>query len=438
MYYLPTSRLVWLLVGGAPLWLVALVMPGGLVVGLAYLVLLGGLILHDLRSAPPQHAIQVARHLPPRLSLDTVHALELTVHHQGEGMLTLHLRDELPTALALLTPLPVVTLAPYQTGHVRYHVRALQRGLHHCGAVVMRVERPGALVQQQMHFPLPDAVKVYPQFVGVRDYALLARIDQRDEVVRRPRTLRGSGTDFESLRPYVPGDDIRRVDWKASARRNTLISRNLQVEKGQQVAVLIDAGRLMTEQIGALSRFEHALNATVMLSYVAQQRGDSIAVATFSNRLESFLPPTRGPRIMPQVLESLYQVQPRTLESDYWQVVAEMMHLLKRRSLVIMLTDVLDTASSAGLMSNLVRAAARHLVLCVVMEDPAIVETATALPPDLNATYAKAAASQLILQRHLALEQMRARGILVLESPPGRFSIQLVRRYLAIRQEDLQ
>jgi uncharacterized protein (DUF58 family) len=302
----------------------------------------------------------------------------------------------------------------------------------------MRVERPGALVQQQMHFPLPDAVKVYPQFVGVRDYALLARIDQRDEVVRRPRTLRGSGTDFESLRPYVPGDDIRRVDWKASARRNTLISRNLQVEKGQQVAVLIDAGRLMTEQIGALSRFEHALNATVMLSYVAQQRGDSIAVATFSNRLESFLPPTRGPRIMPQVLESLYQVQPRTLESDYWQVVAEMMHLLKRRSLVIMLTDVLDTASSAGLMSNLVRAAARHLVLCVVMEDPAIVETATALPPDLNATYAKAAASQLILQRHLALEQMRARGILVLESPPGRFSIQLVRRYLAIRQEDLQ
>jgi uncharacterized protein (DUF58 family) len=141
---------------------------------------------------------------------------------------------------------------------------------------------------------------------------------------------------------------------------------------------------------------------------------------------------------MPRVLESLYQVQPRTLESDYWQVVAEMMHLLKRRSLVIMLTDVLDTASSAGLMSNLVRAAARHLVLCVVMEDPTIVETAAVLPSDLNATYAKAAASQLILQRHLALEQMRARGILVLESPPGRFSIQLVRRYLAIRQEDLQ
>lgn len=272
----------------------------------------------------------------------------------------------------------------------------------------------------------------------LHDYALLARIDQRHDVVRRPQRIQGYGTDFESLRPYVTGEDLRAVDWKASARRGTLMSRHFQVEKGQQVAVLVDAGRLMTERIGKFTRFEYALNATILVSYVAQKRGDSIAVATFSNRIESFLPPTRGPSIVPRVLNSLYRVEPRAVESDYWHVVAAMMARLQRRSLVMVLTSVLDPAASTGLQTNLVRAAAKHLVLCVVLTEPYLAEMADRLPQDVSQAYTKAAASQMLLHRHLALEHMRSKGILVLETDPGHFSIQLVRRYLDIRQGDLQ
>ena len=438
MDLLPTPRLIRLLAIGAPLWLVAVLVPGGFLFGMAYVAVLAGLCLGEVRHLPRAPDLRVTRTLPRRFSLDAVQDISLAVHNDASTRLTLRLRQEFPAALAPLTPVLESSLGPHQTAHWRCQVRALRRGLYACGDVVMRVARPRGLLQRSLRFAMWDEIKVYPQFVTLHDYALLARIDQRDEVVRTPRRVRGHGTDFESLRPYAPGEDLRTVDWKASARRGTLISRNLQVEKGQQLAVLVDAGRLMTEQIGQFSRFEYALNATVMLSYVAQQRGDSLAVATFSNRIESFLPPMRGPGLVSRVLESLYRVEPRALESDYWQVVAEMLGLLKRRSLVIMLTDVLDTASSTGLLTNLARAAAKHLVLCVVLHESRIAHMASILPGDLEQTYAKAAASQLLLQRHVALEHMRARGILVLATDPQHFTMHLVRRYLEIRQENLQ
>jgi len=438
MGLLPTPRLVRFLAYGAPLWLVAVLFPGGFLVGSAYIVLLVCLCVWEAYLLPGASTLQVRRELPRRFSLDAVQDVRLTLHNASQQWLTVRVRDELPAALTAVTALPASTLGPQQTAQLCYQVRSLRRGQHQYGAIVLRVEHRLGMLQRQIRLPIHDAAKIYPQFVQVHDYALLARIAQRDEVVRRPRHIRGSGTDFESLRPYVPGEDLRKVDWKASARRGTLISRNLQVEKGQQLAVLVDAGRLMTEHIGQFSRFDYALNATVMLSYVAQQRGDSMAVATFSNQIESFLPPTRGQRLVSHVLESLYCVEPRALESDYWQVVATVMGRLKRRSLVIMLTDVLDAAGSAGLMSNLVRAASKHLVLCVVLEAPHIAALAEALPHDLEENYAKAAACQVQLQRHLALEHMRSQGILVLETDPAHFSIHLVRRYLEIRQGDLQ
>ena len=216
------------------------------------------------------------------------------------------------------------------------------------------------------------------------------------------------------------------------------MSRNKQIEKGQQLAVLLDAGRLMAETVGDYSKLEHALNATVMLSYVAQKRGDALAVASFSNRIESFLPSVRGASLLPRVLESLYAVEVRPVESDYWQVIAQVMTMLRRRSLVILLTDVLDASASAGLMNNLSRAAEKHLVLCVMLTEPRIAEIAHSIPTTLEETYRKAAACDQQRRRRLAIESMRSRGILVMETDPAHLSIHLVKRYLEIRQADLQ
>jgi uncharacterized protein (DUF58 family) len=430
--------LIRLIVAGAPLWLLALVVPGGWRAGAFYLLLLAALCWRDYRALPGAAQLSARRELPARFSLDAEHPVTLVLGNHSPQSVHVTVRDELPQFFDQVAEIPPADVPSGGAARLIYFVRPVKRGAYAFGDILLRVRRDAGLMQKQIAIGGAATVKVYPNFHGADEYRLLARIDQRDEVVRRPRRVSAPGTDFESLRPYIAGEDLRHVDWKATAKRGGLISRNKQVERGQQVAVLLDAGRLMTGTVGEHSKLEHAMKATVMLSYVAQKRGDAMAVASFSNRIESFLPPVRGPALVPRVLESIYAVQARAVESDYWQVIAEAMAMLRRRSLVILLTDVLDAAGSAGLINNLARAAARHLVLCVVLSEPRIGAIADGIPATAEQTYRKAAAADLRRRRRLALEHMRTRGILVLETDPERLSIHLVRRYLEIRQADLQ
>lgn len=438
MTLLPTLRLIRLLSLGAPLWLFTLLVPGGWLAGILYLLLLAALCWRDVRTIPRARQLTARRELPARFCLDQEHPITLVLANHFAQPIEVLVRDEVPDIFELVAKIPWGEIPAGGEARLTYSVRPVRRGAYAFGAIVLRVKHGWGLVQKQISLDVSATAKVYPNFRGADQYQLLAKIDQRDEVVRRPRRTKALGTDFESLRPYIQGEDLRNVDWKATARRGTLISRNKQVEKGQQLAVLLDAGRLMAGTVGKYSKLEHAMSAAVMLSYVAQKRGDAIALAGFSNRIESFLPPVRGPSLVPRVLESVYAVQVRPVESDYWQVIAEVMSMLRRRSLVILLTDVLDASGSAGLINNLARAAAKHLVLCVVLTEPKVRDLAHSIPATVEQTYRKAAAVDLSRRRRLALEHMRARGILVLETDPQHLSIHLVRRYLEIRQADLQ
>ncbi|MGH7844858.1 MAG: DUF58 domain-containing protein [Candidatus Binatia bacterium] len=423
---------------GAPLWLLGALVPAGWLAGLFYLMLLAVLCWRDVRATPGPAQLSARREMPSRFSLDQEQPIKLVLANHSARPIEVVVRDEVPDVFALATTMPAGAIPAHGEARLVYAVRPTQRGIYSFGNVVLRVRHGRALMQKQVSLATADTAKVYPNFRGADDLELLAKIDQRNEAVRRPRRAKAPGTDFESLRAYISGEDLRNIDWKATAKRGTLVSRNKQVEKGQQVAVLLDTGRLMAASIGEYSKLEHAMSATVMLSFVAQKRGDALAVACFSNRVESFLPPVRGPSLVPRVLESIYAVQVRPVESDYWQVIAEVMSLLRRRSLVILLTDILDAAGSAGLINNLVRAAAKHLVLCVVLTEPRIREIADSIPATVEQTYQKAVAADLRRRRRLALEHMRARGILLLETEPQHLTVHLVRRYLEIRQADLQ
>lgn len=433
----PTLRLVRLIALGSPLWLLWIAFPLGWLGGAAYLVFLALVCIRDYRYVPAPANFELRREYG-RFSLGGVSSIRVVLTNHSRHVVHLIAKDELPASLERVTgiePIDVPARFEYQT---TYNVRAIRRGRFKLGGMVLRASRPGALMAKELTLPVEEDIKIYPRFATSDEYRLLARINQQDESVRRPRRTFGRGTDFESLSNYNPGDDLRTIDWKISAKRGALISKNLQTEKGQQISVLIDGGRLMSGKIGSLSRFEYALNAAVMLSYVGQKRGDSVAMATFSDRIESFVPPVRGAAIMRRVLESLSTVEVRQVESDYWQVVGEVMSRLKRRSLVVMMTDVLDAAGSLGLMANLTRAASRHLVLCVVLVEPRLAQIAASSPGTSREMYLKAAACHMLLQRQIALEKMRNRGILVLESAPEQLTIQLIRRYLEIRRANLQ
>jgi uncharacterized protein (DUF58 family) len=416
----------------------AVILPGGWLAGALYVLLLAALAWRDRSTIPPASLLSARRQLPARFALDIEHSIKLILNNRSALHIRALLRDELPDALEPLSDFPAVAIPPGGEAQLDWAVRPRKRGAHAFGNLVLRLQGERNLIQKQISLVVPDTAKVYPNFRGADQYQLLAKIDQRDEIIRKPAQIRAPGTDFESLRPYIFGEDPRNIDWKATARRGALISRNKQVEKGQQLAVLLDAGRLMAGTIGEYSKLEHALNAAVMLSYVVQKRGDALAVASFSNRIESFLPPVRGPSLLPRVLESLYTVHVRSVESDYWQAIAQIMSMLRRRSLLIVLTDVLDASASAGLTNNLSRAAEKHLVLCVVFSEPRLGELVRSIPVTVEDTYRKAAACDQLRRRRLALESMRSKGILVLETSPAHLSIHLIKRYLQIRQADLQ
>ncbi len=433
----PTRRLVMLIALGAPVWLVALAIPAGWIAGAGYLAALALCSVLEYRSLPGPDDFGVERRFG-RLSIGAPGPVRLLLTNRTGRALEVRPREELPPELEQTTPRVSVIARPRAVSECSYQVRPRRRGRFELADLVVRVGRPRALVNKQLRLPAPATLRVYPRFATADEYRLLARIDQRDEDARRRRQVRGQGTEFESLARYARGDDPRRMDWKASAKRGYLVTRNLQTERGQQVSLMIDCGRLMAERIGDFSRLEHALNAAVMLSHVAQKRGDTVAVATFSDRIESFTPALKGATLVRAVMDSLLTVQVRQVESDYWQVVGEAMDKLKRRSLLIMVTDVLDADAGTGLIHNMARAAGRHLVLCVVFTEARVEHKADSTPGNRRDAYLKAAASHLWLQRHLALEKMRNRGILVLETPPEALSIELIRRYLEIRKADLQ
>ncbi len=234
----PTLKLVYLVLLGAPLWLLALAAPFGWVFGAGYFAFLLALCLRERRSFPHRDQIDVRRVVPPRLARGDTDEIALELENRGDVPLSLEVHDEVPDALRAVGDDPRGDLPPGGRARLSYPVEALQRGRHRFGRVVVRATHGIGLLRSQIAFDLGDEAKVYPRFRGVDDYRLLAMIDQRDEVVRRPRRLRGVGTDFESLRPYVPGEDLRSVDWKATARRGALTCRNMQVEKGQHLAAL--------------------------------------------------------------------------------------------------------------------------------------------------------------------------------------------------------
>jgi uncharacterized protein (DUF58 family) len=434
---LPARRLILTVAASSPLWFIPAVVPQTWPLPLACLLVLVGLSVWDYLHVPDAGMMDARRDLPARLSLGSVYSVGLSVENRSGRRILLEVRDTVPPGLAAGDHPGRQVVDSGETADFSYRVHAAKRGVAEFRKIHCRVLSGLGLVYRQFSLKAPTLCKVYPRFLGVDQYDLLAQIDRREEARRSSRKVRGQGSDFESLRPYSSGDDPRYVDWKVSAKRGSLISRNYQVEKGQQLTILIDGGRFMVEEIGGRPRFEHALNAAVMLSYVAQKRGDSVSMACFSNRIEAFMPPTKGQLIMPRVLEALFDVQPRNVESDYWHVFAQVLARLKRRSLIVLISEVLDRAGSSGLVNNLMRATRKHLILCVVMVESGLYAAADQLPEDLYSAYRKAAASHIALERHLALADMRSRGIMVLETSPEHFSIQLVRRYLEIRRSGL-
>lgn len=328
-----------------------------------------------------------------------------------------------------------LTIPPRSYGDVAYRVRAADRGEHAFGDIHLRVLGPWRLAWRQFVAPASATVKVQPGVEELRKQRLAGlRTRLAREGLRRQRRW-GEGSAFDSLREYQEGDDPRSIDWKATARREQVIARRYRTERSQNVMLLIDGGRLMTERIDDRERIDHALSAALLLTEAARAHNDRVGVMVFDEQVRSFLPPT-APRLS-RIAERLAEVEPRFVEPNYPYAFTYLARHLRRRSLVVVFTDIIDARASAALLAQLARSARSHLPLVVALRNPGLEAAADAPVETDEDAYRRAAAEEMLRARAVALEGMRRAGVLVVDAEPGRAIPETLSRYLEVKRRGL-
>ncbi len=310
----------------------------------------------------------------------------------------------------------------------------MSRGRDAGGWLAVRSSGPLGLGFRQGRIERPWEITVYPSLPASRLKASIAEaVRRRESGLRAVRRL-GEGRQFESLREWVPGDDTRHIDWKATARRRKVITRQFEEERRQQVLLVLDAGRLLTAEVAGESRMEYVVRAALWLAFAANHHDDNVGVMVFSDEVHHYVAPQRGRRGLRQVLEVLTVTEPKLVEPDYPAAFRYLAVRNRKRALTIVFTDVIDQMASRVLVGNVGSLRPRHLPLVVTLRNSELEEAALVRPAAVAQAYRKAAAEELLAARDEALGQMRRTGALVLDVPPERASSAVVETYLELKR----
>lgn len=370
-------------------------------------------------SRVPLQRLSIGRDNPIELDIKSKTATDLLIY---DGYPTAFAGPEMPLRAQLLTD---------GTQTLTYTVNPKHRGDYGWGDIEVRQRGPLKLAWAGWQIPAAESVAVYPDLIGLRQLSIRLAL-QSTGTLRQKRRM-GVGTEFAELREYDAGDDLRFIDWKATARRSQPLVRVLEPEKEQTLIILLDRGRLMTAQVQGLARFDWGLNATLALALAGISRGDRVGIGIFDRTLHTWMPPKRGQPYLRQMIEKLTPIQPELVESDYLGAVTHVVRAQNRRALVVAITDVVDQTASAELLSALIRLRSRYLPFCVTLRDPQMDSQAQSIQTTVAGAYEKAVAIDLIAQRQAALSRLKKSGVMVLDAPANAITDSLVDNYLRIK-----
>jgi uncharacterized protein (DUF58 family) len=435
---IPSRRLVYIAAAPLLLALLALAVPALLRAALVADGVLLALVLADgVSSVRP--LVSVERQAPAVFSIGRQNAVELEIASVANRRLAVEVNDDV-FAGAEGTDLPVrVQLPARGRAVVSYRLRPSRRGAYELGDHFVRYPSPLGLLIRQIRIRARAPVKVYPDVALVRTYDLLARQDRQTALLRS--RARGGESEFERLREHQRDDEFRRIDWRATARRQKLIAREYQLERNQNIVYLLDCGRLMTAETQGLSHLDHALNATLMMTHVAARAGDQSGLVAFSHRVLRYLPPLGGPRAGQRLIQASYDLHPTLVESNYASAFELIAARLRRRALVVLFTQLADDVAARTVLRLMQSLLPRHLPLCVLFRQVDVDELAEPRAADKPETeldlYVRSAAAEIGLWREKLVRDLKATGTLVLHVPPKSITPALVNRYLEIKSRQL-
>lgn len=404
-------------------------------------ILANGLIfvaaLVDLLVSQDLRRIEVRREAPDVMSVGARNAVRVWFVNRNSQSLDVEFHDEHPLP-GETAGLPfTITLPPLREKYRVYYLEPRRRGQHRFGDIYLRCRSALGLWSLYEQRPLPQTVRVYPDIQAVHGMELLARKNRVSETGVKLSRLHGSGTDFDRLREYRREDELRHIDWKASARVQKLISREYVVERNQNILFVLDCGRSLSNELDGVSHLDRALNAAIAVGYVALRQGDNVGLLACSNRVRRWVRPVRGTGGIQSLIRQTYDLEPDYEATDYGLMVAELKRRYRKRSLVILLTHALDDLHLESICRHVRELRHPQLVLVSFLQNVPLVNRMNTLPQTDEEAFQVAAAMEMVTAQSVEIARLQRSGLLVLDTLPEQLSVNLISRYLDIKARHL-
>jgi uncharacterized protein (DUF58 family) len=395
----------------------------GLLLALLVLAILDAIRLERLPSP------RVQRQMPGSLALGRWSEVRLEVEHDFALPLNIQIHDHVPDGLSFENLPLSVELQPGQYSHVGYRLRPLKRGHFSFDHCEIKLPSPLGLWSGKRLLNVSDNTRVYPDFARLYGGQLLAVDNWLSQLGVRQRQRRGLGLEFHQLREFREGDSLRQIDWKATARQRTPIAREYQDERDQQIIFMLDCGRRMRSQDDELAHFDHALNACLLLSYVALRQGDAVGLSTFASEHPRYLAPVKGTGQLNVLLNTVYDLNSTQRSADYQAATTELLARQKRRALVLLMTNLRDE-DDEELLTAVKRLSKQHQVLVASLREN-VLDTTRLLPVQtLSEALSYCGTVEYLNSRAALHERLNAHGVQVVDRQPEALGPALVTRYL--------
>jgi uncharacterized protein (DUF58 family) len=436
----PTRNLCALAAGPAILTLALYVFPNGWP---AFIAINSGLVaiaLLDLLSLPRKRGLTARREMTHVATRGEKHAVTLVVENRSKRVFNGFICDDRPVGLQDEEFQFPLTIPPQSRGAVHYSITPRHRGAFVLEHVYLQTESRWKLWRRFIRLDCVDWLRVYPALKQISRYAMYARLNRMSLLgVRRQRRV-GTDNEFERLRDYAPDDQFRAIDWRATGRRLKLTVRDFQSNQSQRVVFMIDCGRMMVNQSGGQSLLDAAFDAALTLSFVTLAQNDQAGLLCFADGVLRWVPPAGGRRQLNRMVHAVHDVHPRLAESRFDDAFAHLHRNCRKRTLVVLITNVIDDHNADRLKAHGANLVGRHLPLTVLLRDHELFDpidtydTATINDPQpTQALYRAAAAANILLWRRQVLTDLRHSGVLTLDCHPEKLTAPLINEYMRIK-----
>jgi uncharacterized protein (DUF58 family) len=373
------------------------------------------------------------RIMPDRMSNGDKNAVMLSVKNHYPFSVAMEIIDEIPFQFQERHHFFYRRVPPGAEEKLYYELRPVERGEYHFGDIVIYVSSLLSLVRRKYTCVAETVVPVYPSFIQMRKYELMAQFAQTHETGSKRMRKIGHSMEFEQIKEYSIGDDIRNINWKATARKSSMMVNNYTEQRSQQVFCIIDKGRLMKMPFEDLSLLDYAINASLMLCNVSLFRQDRFGLMTFSNTKGSFLPADRNRGQLENVLKSLYNQRTDFLESDFEQLYTGIRKNIKQRSLLLLFTNFESLTGLQRQLPYLKQIAKYHLLVVIFFENTEFKKLTAERARDLEAVYMHTIAEKFIHEKKIIVKELQKHGILSVLAPPQQVTVDTLNKYLELK-----